>query len=130
MTHYDNKDEYNLNDVLFDCKGKVICWKCKAIILINKTWENVICAICSNLNIIPSYTELKRNTFLDSKYLSQFLIVQCHFCQHQMKTKRESNYIMCVKCKNIVIIIKEDMKIPNNTNPFQYLKFKIDKFNK
>jgi hypothetical protein len=81
--------------------------------------------MCNNLNIVPSFSVIKPNAYNIGNFFQYYSIVNCPFCEYQTKTRRESEYIICPNCKNTVLIIKDDTKIPINANPYTYLKYKI-----
>lgn len=115
---YNKEDENFINEKVL-VQRKIECWNCNYIIISNPEWENVQCTNCNNINIIPdiSFEEYANNkTFKNSQKHLEFLNIECPFCNYIMKTKKESKYLICNKCKNTIII--ENTNSEHILNPY------------
>lgn len=69
------------------------------------TWDQVICPICSQLNLLPvekvEVSEWER--ILEMKHLK----VTCPTCKKKIYAIRGSEYVTCSECESILSIIKQ-----------------------
>lgn len=136
-----NKEDDNFINQNVLIQRKIECWNCNYIIISHPEWENVQCTNCNNINIIPdiSFEEFVNNkTFKNSQKLMEFLNIECPFCNYIMKTKKESKYLICNKCKNTIIIdntnsdkiLNPYLKNNNNISELKSIKKIINPLNK
>jgi hypothetical protein len=88
----------------------------------DEDWGMVKCPVCMKLNKMPEKIKPRPNIDLNKNYLNilQYTLVICPFCHHQMKTKTDSVYIICSKCKHSVLIAKD-----HKGNPDSHFLFKM-----
>jgi hypothetical protein len=120
---FSSESEFNLDNEM----RIIICWNCHTQVAIGYHWKKVICPGCGMLNSIPKMKEksMRPNIDLnfDSANVVPYLVIVCPFCEYSMKTKRESEYLTCTRCKNTVIIIKAEQ------NPIELMEWKVKHLN-
>jgi ribosomal protein S27E len=121
---------------------QVICWKCKTLVLAESTWSKVQCPLCMEISLIPlrdcennlstqDNKLLLPNIDIESKFkrVYQYSLVKCYNCKYDIKTKRESDYVLCSRCKSYNITNK-GINIPEGVDPYYYINYRFgDIFN-
>lgn len=121
---------------------QVLCWKCKTLVLAESTWAKVQCPLCMEINLIPVRDNENNITTEDTKLflpnidietkfkrVYQYSLIKCYNCKYDIKTKRESDYVLCSKCKSYNITNK-GINIPEGVDPYYYINHRFgDVFN-
>ena len=100
---------------------KVECWCCHYIVISKPEWEAVKCTHCGQVNALPPIEEAEFDVIEEkaeiveepeeTKY-KEFIDIKCPFCSYFMRTKADSRFLICSKCKNTILIAKHPSAIP------------------
>jgi LSD1 subclass zinc finger protein len=109
---------------------QVICWNCESIVMSHEDWDKVKCPICQSINMVPPMPKPNLDPEISvSEYVQrQYQEIICPICNYFMRTKKESDYVICTSCKNTVIIAKDPIIAPSgysNIDAYEYSRLKL-----